>query len=65
MTSPQSEQAAKEKMECIEDVLEELVLDAVISVLLKVSDQIQGLTKNHRRWDCYRTNCQQREDMQF
>jgi hypothetical protein len=40
-------------------------LDAVISVLLKVSDKIQGLAKNHRRWDCYRTNCQQREDMQF
>jgi hypothetical protein len=65
MTSPQSEQTVKEKMECIEEILEEVLLDAVISALLKVSDQIQLLTKNHRRWDCYRSNCQQREDMQF
>jgi hypothetical protein len=65
MTSPSSEQAIKEKMECIDEILEEVVLDAVISVLLKVSDQIQSLTKNHRRWDCYRSNCQQREDTQF
>jgi hypothetical protein len=65
MTSPQSEQAIKEKMETLEEILEEAVLDVVISVLLKVSDQIQVLTKNHRRWDCYRSNCNQRQDMQF
>ena len=65
MTPPQSQQAILEKMDCIEEILEELVLDAVISVLLKVSDEIQGLAKNHRRLECYRTNCHQREDIQF
>jgi hypothetical protein len=65
MTSSQSEQIIKEKMQCIEEILEELVLDAVISVLLKVSDEIQALAKNHQRWQCYRTSCNQREDIQF
>jgi len=60
-----SEQAIKEKMETIEEILEETVLDVVISVLLKISDQIQVLAKNHQRLDCYRTNCHQREDMKF
>ena len=65
MQSAQSEQVIKEKMESIEEILEEIILDAVISLLIKVSDQIQVLAKNHRRWDCYRSNCQQREDIQF
>lgn len=65
MTSPQPEQVIKEKMGTIEDILEELVLDVVISALLKIADQIQELAKNYQQCNCYRNNCNQRQDMKF
>jgi len=65
MQSPQAEQTIEEKMDRIEEILEELVLDAFISVLIKVSDRIQLFAKNYRRWNCYGTDCEQRDDMKF
>ena len=46
MSSPQAEQAIEEKMDSIEEILEELVLDAVISVLIKVSERNQVFAKH-------------------
>ena len=66
MSSPKAEQAIEEKMDTIEEILEELVLDAVISVLLKkVSERNQVFAKQYRPWKCYRTDCKQRDDIPF
>jgi hypothetical protein len=65
MQAPQAEQAIEEKMDRIEEILEELVLDAVISVLIKASDRNQLFAKNYRPWNCYRTDCNQRDDIPF
>lgn len=65
MSSLQAEQAITEKMDCIEEILEELVLDAFISVLIKTADRIQTIAKNYRRYNCYRDECHHRDDMKF
>jgi hypothetical protein len=52
-------------MDTIEEVLEELLLDAIISVLLKISERNQVLVKQHRPWNCYRTDCDKRDDIPF
>ena len=65
MQSPQAEQVIEEKMDCIEEILEELVLDAVISVLVKVCERNQLFAKNYRPCNCYRTDCKQRDDIPF
>ncbi len=65
MQSLQAEQAIEEKMDTIEEVLEELLLDAIISVLLKISERNQVLVKQHRPWNCYRTDCDKRDDIPF
>jgi hypothetical protein len=65
MPSPQAEQAIEEKMDTIEEILEELVLDAVISVLIKVSERNQVFAKMYRPWKCYRTDCKQRDNIPF
>lgn len=65
MPSLQSQQATEEKMETIEEVLEELVLDAVISVLIKISERSQVFAKQYRPWKCYRTDCEKRDDIPF
>ncbi len=65
MPSLQAEQAIEEKMDTIEEVLEELLLDAIISVLLKIFERNQVLVKQHRPWNCYRTDCDKRDDIPF
>ena len=52
-------------MDTIEEVLEELLLDAIISVLLKISERNQVLVKQYRPWNCYRTDCEKRDDIPF
>ena len=65
MPSPEVQQAIEEKMDTIEEILEELVLDAVISVLIKVSERNQVLAKHYHPWKCYRADCKQRDDIPF
>ena len=65
MSSIETQQAIEEKMDTIEEVLEELLLDAIISVLLKISERNQVLVKQYRPWNCYRTDCDKRDDIPF
>jgi len=65
MPSIETQQAIEEKMDTIEEVLEELLLDAIISVLLKISERNQVLVKQYRPWNCYRTDCEKRDDIPF
>ena len=65
MPSIETQHAIEEKMDTIEEVLEELLLDAIISVLLKISERNQVLVKQHRPWNCYRTDCDKRDDIPF
>jgi uncharacterized protein YjgD (DUF1641 family) len=65
MPSLEAEQAIEEKMDTIEELLEELLLDAIISVLLKISERNQMLVKQYRPWNCYRTDCNKRDDIPF
>ena len=65
MPSLETEQAIEEKMDTIEQILEELVLDALISVLIKVSERNQVFAKHYRPWKCYRTDCENRDDIPF
>ena len=65
MPSLETQQAIEEKMDTIEEVLEELLLDAIISVLLKISERNQVLVKRYRPWNCYRTDCDKRDDIPF
>ena len=48
MPSIETQQAIEEKIDTIEEVLEELLLDAIISVLLKISERNQVLVKQYR-----------------
>jgi hypothetical protein len=52
-------------MDTIEEVLEELLLDDIISVLLKISERNQVLVKQYRPWNCYHTDCDKRGDILF
>ena len=65
MPSLETQQAIEEKMDTIEEVLEELLLDAIISVLLKISERNQVLVKQYRSWNCYHTDCEKRDDIPF
>ena len=65
MSSLQTEQAIEEKMDTIEEILEELLLDAIISVLIKISERNEVFAKQYRPWKCYRTNCDKRDDIPF
>ncbi len=65
MPSLETEQAIEEKMDTIKDILEELLLDAIISVLIKTSERNQVLVKQYRPWKCYRTDCDKRDDIPF
>jgi len=65
MPSQQVAQQIEEKMDSIEEILEELILDAVINVLIKICERNQVFAKHHRPWNCYRTDCKQRDDIPF
>ena len=61
MNSPQVEQMLESKMDRIGELLEQLVLDVVIGVLDKVSERNQAYGRQYRQWNCYRTECEQRD----
>ena len=65
MPSLETKQAIEEKMDTIEEILEELLLDALISVLIKISERNQVFVKQYRPWNCYRTDCEKRDDIPF
>ena len=65
MPSLQTQQAIEEKMDTIEEIVEQLILDAVINVLVKVSDRNELLAKNYRSHKCYRIDCKHRDDIPF
>jgi hypothetical protein len=55
----------EEKMGAIEEILEELILNMVISLLIKVSDRNELLARNYRQYKCYREDCKHRNDIPF
>jgi hypothetical protein len=65
MTSPQAQWAIKEKMERIKEILQELLLDALITALTKVVQHNQVSAKEDQAWKCYRTDCDQRDNIPF
>jgi methionyl-tRNA synthetase len=65
MPSLETEQAIEEKMDTIEELLEQHILDAVISVLIKITDRNELFVKQYRPWKCYRTDCDKRDDIPF
>jgi len=65
MNTPQVEQALEERMDRIGELLEELVLDAVIGVLNKVTERNQVFASQYRQWNCYKTGCRHRDDIPF
>ena len=65
MSSIEAEQAVEEKMDTIEEILEVLLMDAIISVLIKISERTQDLAKQYRPWKCYRTDCDKRDNIPF
>jgi hypothetical protein len=52
-------------MDTIEEVLEELLLDDIISGLQKISERNQVLVKQYRLRNCYHTDCDKRGDILF
>ena len=65
MPSLETQQAIEEKIDTIEEIFEELVLDAFISVLIKICERNQAFAKHYRPWKCYRTDCEKRDDIPF
>ena len=65
MPSLETQQAIEEKMDTIEEVLEELLLDDIISGLQKISERNQVLVKQYRLRNCYHTDCDKRGDILF
>ena len=65
MPSLETQQAIEEKMDTIEEILQELLLDAIISVVIKISERNPVLVKQHRPWKCYRTDCDKRDGIPF
>ena len=65
MPSLQNEQAIEEKMGTFEEILEQLILDAFISVAIKLSERNELFAKQYRPWKCYRTDCEKRDDIPF
>jgi len=65
MPSLETQQAIEEKMDTIEEIFEELVLDAFISALIKICERNQVLAKQYRPWKCYRTDCEKRDNIPF
>ena len=65
MPSLESEQVIEEKLDTIEEILQQLVLDAIISALIKISERNEVFAKQYRPWKCYRTDCDKRDDIPF
>ena len=65
MSSLLSQQIMEEKIGAIEEILEELILNMVISLLIKVLDRNELLARNYRQHKCYREDCKHRDDIPF
>ena len=65
MNSPKVELVLEEKMDRIMELLEELVLDAVLEMLGKISDRNREFASQDQHWNCYRSDCKQRNEIPF
>jgi hypothetical protein len=65
MPTLQPEETSAEKIEDIVEILEKLVLEVVINVLLKARQRNQLSAGQCRQWNCYRTDCDQRDYIPF
>ena len=65
MKSNKIEFVLEEKMDRVMEMLEELVLDAVLEMLVKISDRNREFVSQSKQWNCFRSNCKQRNEIPF
>lgn len=65
MKSNQTELVLEEKMDRVMELLEEPVLDAALEMLVKISDRNREFTSQSKQWNCFRSNCKQRNEIPF
>ena len=65
MQSNKIELVLEEKMDRVMELLEELVLDAALEMLVKITDRNREFTSQRKQWNCYRSNCKQRNEIPF
>ena len=65
MKSNKTELVLEEKMDRVMEQLEELVLDAILEMLVKISDRNREFARQDRHWNCYRSDCNQRNEIPF
>ena len=65
MNTNKAELVLEEKMDRVMELLEELVLDAVLEMLVKVSDRNREFASHDQHWNCYRSDCKQRTEIPF
>jgi hypothetical protein len=65
MNTKKTELVLEEKMDRVMELLEELVLDAVLEMLVKVSDRNREFASHDQHWNCYRSDCKQRNEIPF
>jgi len=65
MNTNKTELVLEEKMDRVMELLEELVLDAVLEMLVKVSDRNREFASHGQHWNCYRSDCKQRNEIPF
>ena len=65
MKSNKIELVLEEKMDRVMEMLEELVLEAVLEMLAKISDRNREFASQSRHWNCYRSDCNQRNEIPF
>jgi len=52
-------------MDRVMELLEELVLDAALEMLVKITDRNREFASQSKQWNCYRSNCKQRNEIPF
>ena len=65
MKSNQTELVLEEKMDRVMELLEELVLDAALEMLVKITDRNREFASNNQHLNCYRSDCKQRNEIPF
>lgn len=55
----------EEKMDRVMELIEELALDAVLEMLVKISDRNREFASQSKHWNCYRSDCKQRNEIPF
>ena len=65
MNTNKAELVLEEKMDRVMELLEELVLDAALEMLVKITDRNREFTSQSKQWNCYRSNCKQRNEIPF